>query len=213
MNTGYISSDFMEIRQHLAHYVSSSDTRKVQNYRSTAAGAKYDSGARKALKSQKREAEKVTANALHGVNKSNEDMLKRVQAAGRLAYATYLQYKSGKANELKGARGGSRNVQDPRPYVRNFENFVKEWNHYQKVTSRLGRLNVRQYEAEIGNANYEKLFSNDHTSSATSLMAGFDANQYGGMVDLYKRLKKVHTGHIHNDAKGSTAGMPSNIRR
>lgn len=212
MNTGYISSDFMEIRQHLAHFVYSKDRDKVRNYKSTFAGAKYDAGARKALKSQKLEAEKVMAEATHGVNKFNKDLMNKLQSSGRLAYATYLQYKSGKGPEMKGARGDVKSYPNPQPYVRNFENFLHDLKRYELTATKVGKLNAKDYEVAIANQNYSKLFNENDSDTAVNLMVGFDFSKLNDMISLYSQLKKVRSGHVRDTAKGSTAGIPSNVQ-
>ena len=207
-----MSNDYLELKNYLEHYVSAKDRDKVRNYKSTFAGAKYDSGARKALKSQKLEAEKVMAKATHGTHKFNQDLMSKLQSSGRLAYATYLQYKSGKGPEMRGARGDVKSYPNPQPYVRNFENFLNDLKSYALTATKVGKLRAKDYEVAIANQNYEKLFNSNDSGIATNLMVGFDYSKFNDMAQLYTQLKRVRPGHVRDTAKGSTAGMPSNVR-
>lgn len=191
MSKEYISSDFMEIRHHLAHYVTNNDVRKMANYRSTYAGAKYDSGARKALANQQKEAEKTMVKGLHGSSPKLQEALKEVQQAGRLAYKAYLMYKQNQFNKIPGAGGrGDRDQQNPKEFIKAYERLYNAIDRYSRMGGSRDNANtLRNLNRLTGGGN--------ETNATMSPMLGFDTKALSDMDTLYTRVKKIHTPPTH----------------
>lgn len=191
MSKEYISSDFMEIRHHLAHYVTNNDVRKMANYRSTYAGAKYDSGARKALVNQQKEAEKTMVKGLHGSSPKFQEALKEVQQAGRLAYKAYLMYKQGQFNKIPGAGGrGDRDQQNPKEFIRAYERLYDAVDKYSRMVENRGDVNTSRNMARLSGGS-------SNLDATLSPKLGFDTSVIPDMERLYVRAKKIHTPPTH----------------
>lgn len=208
MNTGYISSDFMEIRQHLAHYVGKKEQRKIANYNSTYAGAQYDSGARKALKKQENEVRSIYSKGVHGMSVKATKAFERLQQSGKLAYQAYLLYKQNGFGNIQGARG-ERNQQDPRKFIKAYEDFYKNMESYNAIVSNL----PESTQTSIANAGdraslgFKGRYGGD---AALRGVFGIDGASITDMDNLYERVKKIHIPSNHSKPTSSSESQNTN---
>ena len=208
MSTGYISSDFMEIRQHLAHYIGTKEQRKISNYNSTYAGAQYDSGARKALKKQDDEVRSIMAKGVHGMSAKATKAFERMQQSGKLAYQAYLLYKQNGFGNVQGARG-ERNQQDPKKFIKAYEDFYKNLESYSTIIDNLpeSTQNSIVNAADRATIGFTGKHSND---AALRGVLGIDGTAITAMDDLYERLKKLHIPSNHSKPTSSSESQNTN---
>lgn len=208
MSTGYISSDFMEIRQHLAHYIGKKEQRKVANYNSTYAGAQYDSGARKALKKQDEEVRPIWSEGIHGMSAKAAKAFEKLQQSGKLAYQAYLLYKQNGFNNIQGARG-ERNQQDPRKFIKAYEDFYKNLETYDTILNNLpeSTRNSIVNAADRANLGFKGKYGDD---AALRAISGIDGASITDMDNLYERLKKIHIPSNHTKPTSSSESQNTN---
>lgn len=208
MNTGYISSDFMEIRQHLAHYIGKKEQRKIANYNSTYAGAQYDAGARKALKEQDKEVRSTLAKGVHGMSAKATKAFEKMQQSGKLAYQAYLLYKQNGFGNIQGARG-ERDQQDPRKFIKAYEDFYKNMESYNTILDNLPestRTSILN-SSDRATQGFTGKYSNE---AAFRAIVGIDGSSIVAMDELYERLKKIHIPQTHSKPTSNNESQTAN---